>query len=293
MGNNNWDVSEPIDHILRKDVPQEIRDVKSATKSIIAKEHAQPSTSGAGGQHLQGAVRVYLQSKTPTSDPEGNNLSTADTSDNGRLSILTGSSNIIKVYAATSAGISTGWQAASVSRVYASEAIDFKGFNAAHVSTGTQSGQVIHIGQLDTSFFSLYQPATSGMLKLKQTNTPTTFTDVANKLYVDDTVVDNAPAVYDSDWFSVTKDLAYTKAHGLGVVPDLVQVLYSNSSDGSGHVAMVGYGDASDYFSCLADLNATNVIIRTGANGVARYRDSGGTERTQTSGYLKVVAVVF
>ncbi|KKK83642.1 hypothetical protein LCGC14_2791310, partial [marine sediment metagenome] len=93
MANNDWDITKPIDHTKIGDVPSAIRDVTSSAGIIIAKEHETPGTDNAGGQHLMGAVRVSLQSGTPTLDPEGNSLDTTATTDNGRLSVDTGASN--------------------------------------------------------------------------------------------------------------------------------------------------------------------------------------------------------
>lgn len=97
---------------------------------------------------------------------------------------------------------------------------------------------------------------------------------------------------YDSGWFAVAANTTYTKAHGLGVVPDLVMIHYSPSADGSGEVTMGSY-EASDRCTNVADLDATNVILRTGAYGVASYRDSAGNLDQPASGYCKVIAVKF
>ena len=152
---NDWDVSKPINHTKIGDLPQEIRDVTSSTKHVLLKEHVLPGTDNAGGQHLLGSTRVYLQSGTPTLDPEGNNLATADTTDDGRLLVMTGIDNRLKVYIATAAGPSTGFEDVSVGRVAAAtgEDIDANGNNVINVATGTQSGQAIHVGQLDTTYF--------------------------------------------------------------------------------------------------------------------------------------------
>jgi len=99
---------------------------------------------------------------------------------------------------------------------------------------------------------------------------------------------------YDSGWFAVSANTTYTKAHGLGQTPTIVQVFYSDTSDGTGDVVVVTGSDNSYGTFChesVCDLDATNVKVRAGTY-VAAYVDSGGTTRTPTSGYAKVVALV-
>jgi len=98
---------------------------------------------------------------------------------------------------------------------------------------------------------------------------------------------------YDSGWFAVAANTAYTKAHGLGAVPDVVMIYVSNTADGSGEVTASGGYNASDRHTNVADLDATNIVIRTGANGVASYRDSAGNLDQPASGYCKIVAIKF
>lgn len=118
---------------------------------------------------------------------------------------------------------------------------------------------------------------------------PAEDTQVANKKYVDDHV-----KKYDSGWFAATPNTTYTKLHGLGAVPTIVQVLYSNTADGSGDVVPVQNATAVTYLSvnsAFCDLDATNVVVRTYQN-LAYYVDSAGVTQTRTTGWLKVVAVL-
>lgn len=154
MSWNNWNVALPADHTQIKSLPEAIRDAESSTKIIISKEHVPPTTSQAGGQHLKGSCRVYLDSTLPSTDPEGNGLATSDTSDSGRIAIVTGSSNCLKVYIATSAGISTGFQTVLCERVKLAETMYGNSKVIEGIATGTQSGQAIHVGQLDTGYFA-------------------------------------------------------------------------------------------------------------------------------------------
>ncbi len=112
MADQTWDVASPIDHLKISLLPEELRGIKSATKTVIQREHVDLG-DGVGGQHLKGAARVYLKNEFPVTDPAGNNLDTSSTSDDGRVAVATGGgastglTNTIRVYIATSAGIST------------------------------------------------------------------------------------------------------------------------------------------------------------------------------------------
>jgi len=177
MAENDWDVTKPVNHTKIGDVPQKIRDVKSSAKIIISKEHVTPTTDNAGGQHLKGSARVYLQSGTPTTDPEGSNLDTTATTDDGRLCVNTANSNELTVYIATAAGVSTGHEAVRVNRVKLSENMNANSKNIVSLAEGTQSGQAIHVGQIDTTHVKLSEPSTSGNLIL---NVNTTFLATAH-----------------------------------------------------------------------------------------------------------------
>jgi len=151
---NDWDVTVPPDDLLISNVPSAIRDVTSSAKIIISKEHVAPSTDQSGGQHLKGSARVYLQSSLPSTDPEGNTLDTSGTTDDGRIAVVTASSNALRVYIGTSNGVSTGWQYIQARRVHLVETMNADGHAIVALPNGTQSGQPIHVGQLDTSHFT-------------------------------------------------------------------------------------------------------------------------------------------
>jgi hypothetical protein len=188
---SDWDISVPGDHTKIGDVPAEICDVKSSAKVIIAKEHVEPGVSNAGGQHLKGSTRVYIDSVIPSLDPEGNNLDTSSTTDDGRFAIATADSNTLKVYIATSAGISTGFEAVRVERVKLEEDMNANSQNIIDIATGTQSGQAIHVGQIDTTAatgqLTLFEPATTADIRVAVLDPPTGNTHIASKKYVDAT----------------------------------------------------------------------------------------------------------
>ena len=189
MANNDWDITKPIDHTKIGDVPGAIRDVTSSAGIIIAKEHETPGTDNSGGRHLMGAVRVSLQSGTPTLDPEGNSLDTTATTDNGRLSVDTGASNELTVFVATSAGVSTSWNNVRVARVKADEDLDANAFSVKNLASGTQAGEAIHIGQVDTTAstgqLKLITPTTDAKIAVAVLDPPTEDGHVSSKKYTD------------------------------------------------------------------------------------------------------------
>jgi len=189
MANNNWDITKPIDHLKIGDVPAAIRDVTSSSKLVIAKEHETPGTDNAGGQHLRGSARVYLSDAVAVVDPEGNGLDTTSTTDDGRVHVNTSASNELRVYVATAAGISTGWEHIRVGRVKASTEIDANSRGVVNVASGTQTGQVIHVGQIDTTALTgqlqILTPATSAMLGVKVIDPPTADNHLVGKKFAD------------------------------------------------------------------------------------------------------------
>ena len=101
-----------------------------------------------------------------------------------------------------------------------------------------------------------------------------------------------AITTYDSGWFAVNKATLYSKAHGLGAVPTIVQVWYSDTSDGTGDVVLTNSpGDATGRQICVVDCDATNIKIY-GKTTVIDYYDSTGSRNYPNSGYAKIVAIL-
>ena len=103
---------------------------------------------------------------------------------------------------------------------------------------------------------------------------------------------------YDSGWFYIALNTTYTKAHGLGGTPDLVEVLFSDTVDGSGDVVRIGNADygasgVANPQSNVCDIDATNIKIRTGASYVADYLDAAGNVQAKTFGYAKILGLRF
>lgn len=96
---------------------------------------------------------------------------------------------------------------------------------------------------------------------------------------------------YDSGWFTVSQLTTYTKAHGLKAIPDLVQVWYSNTPDGTGDVVLIGSpafsGDRPAY---VVGLDETSITLRS-QTYVALYCDADGIVRGPIKGFVKIVAI--
>jgi len=91
---------------------------------------------------------------------------------------------------------------------------------------------------------------------------------------------------YDSGWFPVTIGTTYTKAHGLGAEPFMVQLWLSDSADGSGRVLPPPHGRQYLYGMVIKDVDSSNVYIR--AHQVV-FDDVGSA----TSGYARIKAILF
>ena len=142
-------------------------------------------------------------------------------------------------------------------------------------------------------------------------STPTSDYQVANKKTVDDSTTATPTAnkalrmdsnaklpvaalkIYDSGWFAVTIGTSYVKTHSLGTTKVLITVFISDTSDGSGKIAL-GNGENSNAggsmdFTGVRALTTTTVTIRTGGNRLLNTQDTSGSGWQPTSGYARVV----
>ena len=96
---------------------------------------------------------------------------------------------------------------------------------------------------------------------------------------------------YDSGWFAVSRVTTYSKAHGLGAAPDIVQVWYSNTPDGKGDVVLIGCpaysGDRPLY---VIDVDEINIKLRA-QSYIVIYNDANGVVRAPISGFVKIIAI--
>jgi len=83
--------------------------------------------------------------------------------------------------------------------------------------------------------------------------------------------------IYDSGWFAVAHNNAYTKTHNLNTTKVLVALFLNTANDGSGNTVIL-FGQAYDTNdgSWLCGLTTTEIIVRTGTNNCYRGLDSSG-----------------
>jgi hypothetical protein len=286
---NDWNITIPIDHTKIGSVPGAIRNVKSSAKIIIAKEHETPGTDNAGGQHLKGAARVYLQSGSPTLDPEGNSLDTTATSDDGRIMVDSALSNTLKVFVATAAGVSTSWEDVRVGRVKLSEALVGNGKGIGGIASGTLTGQAIHVGQIDTDYLKLHEPATSAALRI---NLDTSFLSTAHATGItvraarlDSSLMTSAIII--SAGTQIAKALGTTTTNDTDSAALAVNEVYLAQSDGYVEATSNGNG-ATNGFTDGNNPPTTQKQVNFGSSGVG----SSITMLVRKGDYFKVTRTV-
>ncbi len=121
------------------------------------------------------------------------------------------------------------------------------------------------------------------------------------KAYVDDSAssisLNGTPGqaieMYDSGWFAISVAQTTEKSHGLSGVPQIVNFLFSDASDGDGRIV---HGSklrhqTNDTMSGIAKITATKITIRTGTPTVMDYFDFAGNRQLPTTGFAKVTAI--
>ena len=187
-----------------------IRELKVAIRETFEVEHGAMDGSDTRGVHTPGKfgvvyrgtadqISVYLSSNTP---PDGALFYETDT---GKLRRYNSSTGSLETIAATNHGALDG--------------LDDDDHTQYLLANGTRS--------------------LTGVIAYDPHPTFDTDEQLVDKKYVDDEISSAIAGVsqatkYDSGWFAVDINTTYTKAHGLGAVPDLVQVLVAQNSDGSG-----------------------------------------------------------
>lgn len=113
----------------------------------------------------------------------------------------------------------------------------------------------------------------------------------------DNSITSTQLKTYDSGWFAVSTGITYTKAHGLGSLPFMVQLWFSDTSDGSGMV--VPLSGASDYAPhvwadsnlTIVDVDSVGIKIR-GQSGFINVINASGVGKHLTSGYARIKAIL-
>ena len=281
MAGQDWDVgSEPADHLLVSLIPQKIRDLKSATKTVIQKEHVALSTANSGGQHSQGSARVYMVDSTlPTTDPESENLATSATGDDGRLAIATGiGTNTIKIYIATSAGISTGWKGVMVADAGTAARVDLA--NNAYVigrnAAGSGDVNVIKLNANDV-------PEILVGAVLSADTAPSTGVGIANRKYVLDQVVSigtiDSGIAPESAAIQATTDGFFvgTVKHSSGNGSAYITGFSDGNADPTTVLGYASIAYSSSYQSSSPRANSFCIAVKSGDYYKATFTNANGT----------------
>lgn len=100
---------------------------------------------------------------------------------------------------------------------------------------------------------------------------------------------------YDSGWFPIANNHSYTKDHNLGLNLNtsrfLVQILVSNSSNGSGAVHIDGvpnHGNQTQGVQ-ITDINTNDISITTGSNEIMGGMNNDGSPATWNNGYCRII----
>ena len=272
---DDFDISRPIDHTLIADLPGWHRNTKVQVKALLAKEHIEPDVGGYGGQHVKGSARAFLQSTEPTTRPDGDAIttaaSTAAVKDDGRLAVLTGIKtgyNVLRVYAATSAGVSTGWSNLHVASVDKAFSVELTGDDNIEIENNkailwrkhNEPATTISAIKVNTSneVEILHALTVAGAVqvggKITNVTDPSDDQDAATKAYVASEKTDLLGA-------GVSKDAATTytaEASGVLVVRAMIRWIYYTET----------------YVSVLSDDNATPTTVVGRIGGMCTRGDS-------------------
>ncbi len=293
MAGNDWDVSVPIDHSKISARPSHTRDLKSSVMTIIQKEHVALGAANLGGQHLKGSARVYMSDSLPSTDPESASLDTAATSDDGRLAVVTaaatGAYNTLKVYMATAAGISTGWEgirvaeAGSASRVRLANEVSVRGYRATGVSTT--------ISLIKVNADNLPQIGSGAASVIMTSALPTVAKEVANVAYVDAEIAAathfvrataNNSFTVGNDPAQTFEDLDLSGVNGGALGSTKAVLIFFKITSGSDDVKVRPNGDGESY--------ANNVLGGGNSFNLASGQVAYGTVMTDASGVIEVAS---
>jgi len=262
--NTSWNEAGPEDSEFIRRIPEEIRVLRSAVRTGIEKEHTTVEGTSSietfAFLHRKGSARVYLQSGWPSSKPDDTVLSTTpatDVYDDGRLAIDTAQSNLLRVYIATSAGVSTGLKRIMVEAFKLAETGLANGHVIGGIGTGTQSGEAIHVGQLNTGHF---EGISTGLIEVKISTGLATahatgirvqdFTEYAPSIFGAWEEQDDTPA-------NLVKDTTY-KATSDGVI-------VAKSATGSAAWGWIkGYSDSNVTLVNTVDASVLRALVGSG-----------------------------
>lgn len=90
---------------------------------------------------------------------------------------------------------------------------------------------------------------------------------------------------YDSGWFAVAVSTVYTKAHGLGVVPQNVQVWHSTVAAPTGGTEIVSADAYGPNYGSGIGVDNTNAYLQIGTTSAI-----SNPRRYHASGYMRILA---
>lgn len=99
--------------------------------------------------------------------------------------------------------------------------------------------------------------------------------------------------VYDSGWFAVAANTAYSKTHNLGTTKVIYNLWYSVSSDGSNARAvglqLFGPGGFDGYSCDISTLTTTQITLSTGFGVYVGYSGGYVAGQVKSSGYYRLI----
>ncbi|MFA5038839.1 MAG: hypothetical protein WC732_04075 [Candidatus Omnitrophota bacterium] len=100
--------------------------------------------------------------------------------------------------------------------------------------------------------------------------------------------------IYDSGWFSISTNIAYTKTHNLGTTKALITVYGSNTSNGSGTVSIMPlyqhFDSANSHRGInIVSLTNTQVVLRGKGFLLRTWNSSGEDTDALNSCYVRIV----
>jgi len=244
-----------------------IRELKVAVRETFEVEHGSMDGDDTRGKHTPGGVgvvyrgtadqiQVYLSSTAP---PDGALFDESDTGKVRRYNATTGS---LETIAVRDHGVLDG------------------------LSDDDHTQYLLADGSRDLS----------GVVKYDSHPTFDTDEQLVDKKYADDKASSEASAVavtkYDSGWFAVSNNAEYTKAHGLGAIPDVVLVQAADSASPTTIYQPTVAGDGRENWTaphegCQLKWDATNVVLKT----LEGYFQWGGTKADWA--YARITAIIW
>jgi len=198
-------------------------------------------------------------------------------------------SNTLKVFVATAAGVSTSWEDVRVGRVKLSEALVGNSKGIGGIASGTLTGQAIHVGQIDTDYLKLHEPATGATLRI---NMDTSFLSTAHAtgMTVRAAMLDSSlmtSAVVISAGTQFAKALGTTTTDDTNSAALAVNEVYLAQSDGYVEATSNGNG-ATNGFTDGNNPPTTQKQVNFGSSGVG----SSITMLVRKGDYFKVTRTV-